>query len=137
MSDGIGAMLHYLGGGSAKDPATYYGRIITKAEQVKDKLRLVFDDGVAISISDRGQSCCEYRYMRTDDDLASLVGHKLVAIETNDAKTDSFEPPPDKYDTHEAVFLDIKTDGGMITFSFHNEHNGYYGGFGLDCREDK
>jgi hypothetical protein len=131
---GIGAMLHALGGGSAKDPAAYYGRRITKAEKTGDELRLTFEDGVTIRIFDDGQSCCESRYMRTDDDLSTLVGHRLVAIETNAAKSDEFSDP-DPYATHDAVFLDVKTDGGLISFSFHNEHNGYYGGFGLSVDE--
>lgn len=130
----MGAMLHYLGGGSPKSPSDYYGRTITKAEQVGEELRLGFEDGVTIRIFDNGQSCCEYRFMRTDDDLATLVGKKLVAIETNAAKSEA-ETKDDGDGASEAVFLDVKTDGGMISFSFHNEHNGYYGGFGLSLDE--
>lgn len=126
---GVGAMLHALGGGSEKDPKDYYGRKITAAAKDGDDFRLTFDDGVTIEISDAGQSCCEHRYVVMDDDPSVLVGHRLVAIEVNRT-----EDAPSE-DTHEVAFLDVKSDGGMVSFSFHNEHNGYYGGFGLNVAE--
>jgi hypothetical protein len=128
---GIGAMLHYLGGGSKEDPKSFYGRTITAAELRDDKFHLSFDDGQKIAIWDDGQSCCEHRYMKCDDDPASLVGHKLTRIEAKEG--------PDvqgDYDTHEQVFVEIGTDAGFITLNNHNEHNGYYGGFGLTITKD-
>jgi hypothetical protein len=68
--------------------------------------------------------------MRTDDDLASLVGHKLVRIEAKPADNE-----PDDYGEHEVCFVEVGTDQGFITLSNHNEHNGYYGGFGLSIDE--
>ena len=78
---GIGAMLHYLGGGSENDAAKYIGKAITGAIIKDDRLNIDFEDGTKISIWDNGQSCCESRYMTTDDDVAVLVGGKLVNIE--------------------------------------------------------
>ena len=69
--------------------------------------------------------------MTTDDDPQSLVGGKLVRIEA--------KPGPDKdseYDVHEQVFVEVATDKGFITIVNHNEHNGYYGGFGLTITEE-
>lgn len=127
---GIGAMLHYLGGGSEHSADEYYGRTITAASMADERLRLTFSDGKKIEIWDDGQSCCESRYMRTDDNLESLVGGKLIRIEV--------KPGPDvdnDGDCHEQVFVEVATDQGFITVSNHNEHNGYYGGFGLTITE--
>jgi len=95
-------------------------------------LKLAFTDKTAIVIYDDGQSCCESRYMRTDDDLKGFVGAKLMGGEIKDA-------PPVKeseYDEeHEVQFLELQTDKGVITFSNHVEHNGYYGGFSIVVRD--
>lgn len=129
---GIGAMLHLLSGGSKNDPSKYVGRVIESAAQDGDTLVLSFRDGTSIVISDDGQSCCESRYMRTDDSLKDLFGLTLTGIETNTARSGNVE---DDYEHHEVVFLDIKTDKNVVQFSFHNVHNGYYGGFGLNISE--
>jgi hypothetical protein len=80
-----------------------------------------------MQLFDAGQSCCEHRYMRTDDDLKSFIGAELVDAEISNA--------PDQVDeygeTHEIQFLRVKTSKGLITISNHNEHNGYYGGFAI------
>ena len=134
---GIGAMLHYLGGGSKNDPKKYEGRTITNAylDEVfngdSGAMTLEFDDGVKIRIWDDGQSCCESRYITCDDDPKSLVGSKLkdiVVTGSDDSESD--------YDVHEKVFIEVATDQGHIKFVTHNEHNGYYGGFGLTITEE-
>jgi hypothetical protein len=131
-------MLHYLGGGSKHSASEFYGRKIVAAELVKDKprgsldsspdesLRLTFEDGTKIAIWDDGQSCCESRYMTTDDDVQSLVGHRLARIEAKDGPSGDAD-----YDVHETCFVEIGTDDGFVTLTNHNDHNGYYGGFGL------
>lgn len=129
---GIGAMIHLLGGGSEQDPGKYVGRKITSAAIEDDRLRLSLEDGTKISIWDDGQSCCESRYMRTDDDIQSLVGHTLQRIEARGGPRDDGE-----FDVHETAFVEIGTEAGFITIVNHNEHNGYYGGFGLTVTEDK
>lgn len=135
---GIGAMLHYLGGGSENAPDKYYGRKIVEARLYPSDseaagLHLKFDDGVVIRLWDDGQSCCESRYMTTDDDPAELVGQKLVKIEALRHEEKSGEYG----DTHEMVFVEVVTELGRVVLVTHNEHNGYYGGFGLTITEAK
>jgi hypothetical protein len=127
---GIGAMLHRLSGGSEHGAEEYYGRTITGASMSDERLRLTFTEGPAIEIWDNGQSCCERRYMRTDDNLETLIGGKLVRIEAKDGPD-----LEDGWECHEQVFVEVGTDQGFITIANHNEHNGYYGGFDLTITE--
>jgi hypothetical protein len=131
MNIGIGAMLHYLGGGSAHDPSEYVGQTILAAKLDDDKLLLDLSSGKRIAIWDNGQSCCEHRYMSTDDEVESLVGHKLARIEAKPGPDE-----PDEWDEHETCFVEVATDVGFITLVNHNEHNGFYGGFGLTITEE-
>lgn len=89
-----------------------------------DALHFEFADGSKIKFSDEGQSCCEHRYMRTDDSLGDYVGAKLTGAEIKEAPNQ-----PDEYGEHEVQFLEVQTDKGVFTMASHNEHNGYYGGF--------
>ena len=130
---GIGAMLHYLSGGSEHSAAEYVGRAIVGAKMREERLSLTFNDGVTIQVWDNGQSCCENRYMSTDDDVLSLVGHKLVRIEAKGGPNVEDEYGED----HETCFVEVGTDDGFITIVNHNEHNGYYGGFGLTITEER
>ena len=127
---GIGAMLHYLSGGSPKSASDYYGRKIVSAALYDNALTLGLDNGKKIKIWDNGQSCCESRYMRTDDQVESLVGHTLTRIEAKEAPNEPYE-----YGEHEVVFVEVGTDQNFVTIANHNEHNGYYGGFGLSIDE--
>ncbi|OWK41997.1 hypothetical protein FRUB_04482 [Fimbriiglobus ruber] len=124
-------MVHYLTGGSKHDPKEYYGKRITSAEFADNRLLIGFEGGVRIAIFDDGQSCCESRYMTTADDVTWLVGKTLKAI----AAKEGPEVEGECGDSHEQVFLEIETPDGSITFANHNEHNGYYGGFGLTIEE--
>lgn len=132
---GIGAMLHYLSGGSDHEAKEYAGREIVAARLNQDaspeRVEVTFMDGVTIHILDEGQSCCESRYITCDDDWIDLVGGRLLDIETKDAG----DVESEYGEFHEAVFIEIKTDKGHVAFTTHNEHNGYYGGFGLTIRE--
>lgn len=125
--DGLGVMLKNLGGN--QESVNAYRSIIGKVVSEltlgdDDALHFVFDDGSKVKVSDEGQSCCEERYMRTDDDLKEFIGAKLIGMELKDA------PDVDNdWGTHETQFLEVKTDRGVFTMASHNEHNGYYGGF--------
>jgi hypothetical protein len=93
---------------------------------VNDVLRIAFDDGSTLHIWDAGQDCCEARYMSTDDDLSSLIGGHLVDVDVRDGDVGTYGD-----DSHETAFVKVITDQATITLVTHNEHNGYYGGFGL------
>ena len=128
---GFDAMLKMLGGSrdSVKALTTALGKTI-KAVVIdeNDILRFEFEDGYNLQIADAGQDCCEWRYMRTDDDLNAFVGATLLGIELVDA--------PNVAEDHEVQFLHVQTSDGRFTCSSHNEHNGYYGGFAIVCSEE-
>lgn len=107
------------------------GKTITAVEMDEKKIKLTFDDGKRIEIFDNGQSCCESRYMKTDDDIQSLIGGKLIGITAKEGP----EIGDDSYGCHEQIFVEIAINKGFITINNHNEHNGYYGGFGLTIKE--
>lgn len=92
-----------------------------------DALHFEFSDGTKMCLFDDGQSCCESRYMRTDDDLTHFIGATLVDAEIKDAPN----VEDDEYGEHEVQFLEVKTSKGCFTMASHNEHNGYYGGFSI------
>jgi hypothetical protein len=131
MNLGLGVMLSQLGG-NKKTVEAYHasiGQTINKIEISDSQLDITFTSGDKLSIYDDGQSCCEHRYMRTDDDLNYFAGHALTSLELRDAPDES-----DGYDTHEVQFLIITTNQGSFTIANHNEHNGYYGGFAIVLR---
>lgn len=124
---GFGVMINAL---THREPANveeHYGKTIKEVILDNDSiLHLRFDDGTALNIWDDGHSCCESRYMRTDDDLGYYSGAQLLEIK--------LEAGPDitgDIDEHEQLFLHVKTSKGSFTMSNHNEHNGYYGGFSM------
>ena len=137
---GMGVMLAALSGAGARSAAAIMacmGQEIASVElddsgdtRVGDsgeRLTLTFVNGKVLDLYDSGQSCCEYRYLRTDDDLTYHVGATLVGVEECAAA----EYQSNRYDVHEIAFLVVTTSKGAITVAAHNEHNGYYGGFAL------
>ena len=108
----------------------YDGKVVKSVDMSEDELNIRFEDDTGITITDEGQSCCEHRYMTTDDDVQSLVGSVIQTIMVKSGP--DFE---DDYDVHEQEFLEIQTNKGFITIVNHNEHNGYYGGFSLNIKE--
>lgn len=128
---GLGVMLAMLGGN--KESATVFSAAIGKKITAlklggDDALHFTFDDGTRLKLYDDGQSCCESRYMRTDDDLSHFVGATLLGAEVKDggAVEDS-----EYGGVHETQFLDVQTSVGVFQMVTHNEHNGYYGGFAV------
>jgi len=124
---GMGVMLGMLGG-NADSVAAFTDAVGKTIAALRlgddDALHFEFSDGSKMKLSDEGQSCCENRYMRTDDNLADYVGAKLLGAEIKEAPNEA-----DEYGEHEVQFLEVKTDRGVFTMASHNEHNGYYGGF--------
>lgn len=115
-----------------ENASKYVGKRIEHASMTETHVLIRFDDGVRIFILDNGQQCCEERWMSSDDDLGSLVGGLLVAIELKDGT-------PEEYDRTgvdaEIQFLEIRTDRGFVTIVNYNDHNGYYGGFEIEIQE--
>lgn len=128
---GLGVLIGYLGGNAESVDAFTkgVGKTIESVSLEEDALKFRFVDGYEMFIADDGQSCCEHRYMRTDDDLASFAGSVFVGAEVKDAPNEA-----DEYGEHEVQFLEVKTSKGSFTMASHNEHNGYYGGFLLRAR---
>lgn len=128
---GMGVMLHALAGtdrGADVLDRSKGKRIASMRMDDADDGRLVmmFADGTGLAVRDAGQSCCESRYIRTDDDLDwySTVAAELVDIELREGPD-----VPHEYGDHETQFVVITTTRGVVTLCAHNEHNGYYGGF--------
>ena len=124
---GFGVMINALGGNRETVEAVQaaMGKTITALSLTDDQLRFEFEDGSRLRLWDNGQSCCESRYMQTDDDLPYYIGAKFVGAEVRDGGSTEGEYG----DTHEIQFLVVTTDRGTFSMASHNEHNGYYGGF--------
>ena len=129
---GLGVMIQTLGGNEETVNAvkSALGKTIEKVWMEENQLLFRFSDGTNMKMFDDGQSCCESRYMKTDDDLTEYSGAKLLDFELKGVPNlaDSIE------DVHEVQFLDVKTDKGIFQVANHNEHNGYYGGFWIVAR---
>lgn len=133
-SPGMGVMLGMLGGNEETVNAVKFslGKKIKKVwlDEENNKLSFEFEDNSTLDMWDDGQSCCEHRYMRTDDDLSEYEGTTLLDFELKTAPDQE-----DEYgEVHEVQFLDVKTDKGVFQLANHNEHNGYYGGFWIVAR---
>lgn len=74
--------------------------------------------------------------MTCDDDVNDLVGHNWISADVQDGP--SLKDENEEYaEDHDQQFLIVRTTGATITVANHNEHNGYYGGFGLTIEENE
>lgn len=131
---GFSVMLNRLAGNAETVEAfkVSIGKVIRSVELGSDdELHFKFEDGTGMRMWDDGQSCCESRYMRTDDDLTEYAGATLIGGEIKEAPS-----MPEEYGDHEVQFLEIQTSKGVFTMASHNEHNGYYGGFAIEARAE-
>ena len=103
------------------------GKKIMGIKLEDDMLYLSFGSQGTLKISDEGQSCCERRYMTTDDKLGDYVGGNLLNIEVKPVPIPIKDSEYD--DVHDIEFLEVTTTKGAFVMTTHNEHNGYYGGF--------
>jgi hypothetical protein len=136
---GLGVMINYLRGNeeTVKAHRAAQGKII-KSITLKEgggngdgAAEIRFEDGTGISIEDHGRSCCESRFITTDDDLPSFTGATFVEVELAEMP----ELPDGEYgDCKEQIAVRVNTTKGTATFVTHNEHNGYYGGFSMEIR---
>lgn len=125
----MGVMLNRLGGNSETIEAitsVLNKKIINiefiKNDEIEDHILITTKTG-KIKLFDDGQSCCESRYMHTDDNLKDFIGATILKFQLKDG--------PEIEEDHEVQFLEIDTTKGPITFANHNKHNGYYGGFAI------
>ena len=132
--EGLGVLINRLGGNEKTVAAVQQalGKVLIAITLDDNKLTLTIDGGARIVLWDDGQSCCESRYMRTDDDLASFVGATVQSMEL--AAAPNVESADEYGEEHEVQFLRILTDKGPLVLSNHNEHNGYYGGFSIAAK---
>lgn len=122
---GIGVMLCRLFGDGREGKPLEINRKIASLAIADDVLTVRFEGGGGYRFKDDGQSCCESRYMRSDDKPEDFVGATFMGAEiapAPDGESEYGEP-------HDIEFLRILTDRGPFVASNHNEHNGYYGGF--------
>lgn len=129
---GIGVMLGMLGGNEDSVNAFKQGvgKVISAIEISDKELTFTLADGLKLTLFDDGQSCCEHRYMHTDDDLSYFAGATLQGASVQAGPEES-----DEYgDVKESEFLIISTSKGEFTVVNYNEHNGYYGGFLIRAR---
>lgn len=130
---GLGVMIDYLKGNEDTVNAVKQslGKRIKgiKLDEDKNELIFTFNDKTKLIIWDNGQSCCEDRYMRTDDKLKEFINAKLIGLEIKDGPSQD-----DDRGCHEIQLLDVKTSKGIFQMANHNKHDGYYGGFSLNAR---
>lgn len=129
---GLGAMTNLLSSQSTESEEALQSALRLKIKELSldpsdDKLRITFEDDNKLVIFDDGQSCCESRYMRTDDNLNDFIGATLMGVEVRNAP----DVEDENYGVHEVQFLLVTTSKGVFVMSSHNEHNGYYGGFSI------
>jgi hypothetical protein len=124
---GFGAMIAELGGNEQSVQAftAAIGKEIAQIKMDENELVLKFVDSSAITFKDEAQSCCEHRYMNTDDRLNDYVGAKLLGAQTKSGPTEEREYG----DPKDCEFLEVITSEGSFIIKNYNEHNGYYGGF--------
>lgn len=86
---GLGVVINMLGGNESTVNAlnVCLGQKIEKVwlDEENNRLRFLFKNKVKMSMWDNGQSCCESRYMRTDDDLSEFANTILKDVEISDA----------------------------------------------------
>lgn len=89
-----------------------------------NELVMQFEGSGVAKFWDAGQSCCENRWMHTDDDLSKFIGATFLSVETRPGGETG-----DEYEYKDSEFLIVTTSAGSFTIVNYNEHNGYYGGF--------
>jgi len=127
---GLGVLINLFGGNqdSVKAYQKGVGKKIERIELKDDVLKLYFVNGGFLAFHDNGQSCCESRYMTTDDNLLKFTNTKFIEV-----TIESAPDRPTESDVHNCQFLHVKTGKGSFTVETHVEHNGYYGGFSLEA----
>ena len=95
-----------------------------------DVLLIRFQNGCEIAVYDQeNQRCCEQRFIKTADDLSSLVGELFVRLDVVDVENP--EPYVDneveRDDCIDQTFIKIQTNRDSATVNAYNLSNGHYG----------
>jgi hypothetical protein len=110
----------------------FIGKTIKKIDVCEDFINFEFTDTYfCLKIADKGQECCESRYITCDDDTSHFIGATYQGYELLEAPPGEGDDPDDDR-CHECQFLVINTSTGSFRCVTHNEHNGYYGGFNIE-----
>ena len=116
-----------LEGKSAEAFLKVVGKKIMGIKLEDDMLYISFGSQGTLKVSDEGQSCCERRYITTDDKLEDYVGGNLLNIEVKPVPIPLLDDG--EGESHDIEFVEVSTSKGAFVLVTHNEHNGYYGGF--------
>ena len=71
------------------------------------------------------QQCCEHSgFFMSEDNLDEFIGAELLSVET----VDDCLHPAQMEDFYEGgtMFVNFKTNRGVLQFTAYNSHNGYY-----------
>lgn len=108
----------------------FVGKKIKKIEVKENQVLIEFTNGALIAFESDEPDCCAHHYMSTDDIVDEHVDSKLIDAIIKPHK----EVKDDGGDTHEMMFFEIVTTKGSIYCVSHNQHNGYYGGVGVNFK---
>ena len=102
-----------------EDPKQYFNyegfQIVTDKQVIK------------LGISD-DQSCCERAgYFMSEDNLKEFEGSSLLNIFLVDTNLNVERYNRENLYSPYLMFVNIKTDKGLLQFVAYNDHNGYYG----------
>ena len=80
---------------------------------------------------DNSQSCCErWGYFMSEDNFDDYINSQLLDIKLTDTflnETKMKENDVESLSEGGIMFVDIKTNEGVLQFVAYNEHNGWYG----------
>lgn len=96
--------------------------------------KIITDAQEILLLIDDGQQCCERSgYFMSEDNLSDFIEAQFLGLELTDTalseakmKKNKLEPS-NEYFEGGIMFVDIKTNKGVLQFVAYNEHNGYYG----------
>jgi hypothetical protein len=92
---------------------------------------------ITLAIDDEASCCESWGYFLTEDDTDKFVGAALLGVEITDTNRSNRTFPTgwdyddgenvEPLDEGDVMFVDLKTDRGVLQFVAYNAHNGYYG----------
>jgi len=135
---GIGAMIQMLSGNESAVNA-YTSSLNKEIKSIKldpdmnggdGALVMMFTDDTGLMLYDCARSCCESRYMSTEDDLQYFVGSVFKSVDIRDGSVEEHEYGEES----EMQFMQVNTNRGVFVINTYNHHNGYYGGIVITAK---